>query len=349
MASPQQRTITVPDGFKYHIPTFHEHKVSPEELEDWRVDGSLYSLTFADSGSYMLEYPATKPFDANQILFARPKVCPPLHVMKEEWEGEKCPDCMKNDKDHITGWKHQEDAYSNAFATLNDMNVAEVQFNEVIMGPTFETIMYSVLLTTATYRRKYVFIRWHMEEVYPSSWDGMSTLTESVAKAAWDFLLVVEKDALLGKPLMVWDLNVDPEWGGKDAGISSMVFFFQVLVATHQLSNFSLQRLHTYHPAPELTPEQKKAYSIPTQEDEIVFFVAREVTLGMSSCTFSKGKMQVVKWHQMQKNQSKEKPSMCDECGVSASTRCSRCKKVYYCGKVCQAKGWKTHKPNCTQ
>jgi len=35
------------------------------------------------------------------------------------------------------------------------------------------------------------------------------------------------------------------------------------------------------------------------------------------------------------------------ECRGMTTTRCSRCKKVYYCSRVCQKADWKTHKEQC--
>lgn len=38
----------------------------------------------------------------------------------------------------------------------------------------------------------------------------------------------------------------------------------------------------------------------------------------------------------------------CDHCGKrGAKLRCGKCKKVTYCARDCQAKGWKTHKFAC--
>lgn len=43
---------------------------------------------------------------------------------------------------------------------------------------------------------------------------------------------------------------------------------------------------------------------------------------------------------------------MCEECGVIGNvkvdlSKCSRCKKAYYCGKKCQLKAWPKHKKAC--
>ena len=37
----------------------------------------------------------------------------------------------------------------------------------------------------------------------------------------------------------------------------------------------------------------------------------------------------------------------CRCCGKAASLRCSKCKKVFYCGKECQARDWPIHKKEC--
>ncbi|KAJ3055577.1 Zinc finger MYND domain-containing protein 10 [Rhizophlyctis rosea] len=37
----------------------------------------------------------------------------------------------------------------------------------------------------------------------------------------------------------------------------------------------------------------------------------------------------------------------CAKCGHVAMQRCSRCKNEWYCGRVCQVKAWKSHKPAC--
>lgn len=37
----------------------------------------------------------------------------------------------------------------------------------------------------------------------------------------------------------------------------------------------------------------------------------------------------------------------CPNCGKVAFTKCTGCKQVYYCGKDCQKKHWKLHKPEC--
>jgi hypothetical protein len=39
----------------------------------------------------------------------------------------------------------------------------------------------------------------------------------------------------------------------------------------------------------------------------------------------------------------------CRVCKAKSTTRCSRCKNVYYCGVECQTKHWKEHKKNCTK
>ena len=39
--------------------------------------------------------------------------------------------------------------------------------------------------------------------------------------------------------------------------------------------------------------------------------------------------------------------NQCTICGKDADKKCSRCKKVAYCSKECQAGNWKTHKYDC--
>jgi len=47
---------------------------------------------------------------------------------------------------------------------------------------------------------------------------------------------------------------------------------------------------------------------------------------------------------------SKEEVTMlCDVCDEDAGSRCSRCEKVYYCGRECQRLDWKTHKKTCNK
>ena len=38
---------------------------------------------------------------------------------------------------------------------------------------------------------------------------------------------------------------------------------------------------------------------------------------------------------------------VCVECGAEADKRCSLCAEVWYCGRDCQVKGWKAHRPLC--
>jgi hypothetical protein len=38
----------------------------------------------------------------------------------------------------------------------------------------------------------------------------------------------------------------------------------------------------------------------------------------------------------------------CEQCHRPAKNLCSNCKAVYYCGRECQTKHWKFHKPGCT-
>lgn len=37
----------------------------------------------------------------------------------------------------------------------------------------------------------------------------------------------------------------------------------------------------------------------------------------------------------------------CEACGETATTRCARCKAVFFCGRECQKKAWRTHKKEC--
>jgi hypothetical protein len=37
----------------------------------------------------------------------------------------------------------------------------------------------------------------------------------------------------------------------------------------------------------------------------------------------------------------------CGACGQPADQRCSLCKSEWYCGRQCQVKSWKQHKPIC--
>mmetsp|Transcript_4089 Transcript_4089/g.9504 ORF Transcript_4089/g.9504 Transcript_4089/m.9504 type:complete len:269 (-) Transcript_4089:87-893(-) len=37
----------------------------------------------------------------------------------------------------------------------------------------------------------------------------------------------------------------------------------------------------------------------------------------------------------------------CALCKTEATSSCSRCKKVWYCGRICQREHWKEHKPQC--
>jgi len=37
----------------------------------------------------------------------------------------------------------------------------------------------------------------------------------------------------------------------------------------------------------------------------------------------------------------------CNSCSKVATTKCTGCKQVYYCGRDCQRKNWKLHKPTC--
>lgn len=39
--------------------------------------------------------------------------------------------------------------------------------------------------------------------------------------------------------------------------------------------------------------------------------------------------------------------SLCSVCGKEATTKCSICKKAYYCSKECQKNAWPQHKPVC--
>lgn len=40
---------------------------------------------------------------------------------------------------------------------------------------------------------------------------------------------------------------------------------------------------------------------------------------------------------------------ICVVCGEMADKRCSVCQRVWYCGRKCQVKDWKTHKQRCSQ
>ena len=40
---------------------------------------------------------------------------------------------------------------------------------------------------------------------------------------------------------------------------------------------------------------------------------------------------------------------VCAECGGEADKRCSLCAEVWYCGRECQVKGWKAHRPMCEE
>ena len=40
-------------------------------------------------------------------------------------------------------------------------------------------------------------------------------------------------------------------------------------------------------------------------------------------------------------------PPKCAVCGEEASKRCGRCRNEWYCGRECQVKQWKKHKPVC--
>lgn len=37
----------------------------------------------------------------------------------------------------------------------------------------------------------------------------------------------------------------------------------------------------------------------------------------------------------------------CEECGTEGAKRCAGCGEVGYCGKACQARGWKAHRRVC--
>ncbi|CAB9515472.1 expressed unknown protein [Seminavis robusta] len=38
---------------------------------------------------------------------------------------------------------------------------------------------------------------------------------------------------------------------------------------------------------------------------------------------------------------------LCRNCDENASSKCSNCKQVWYCGRDCQKSDWKTHKKDC--
>ncbi|KNE54250.1 hypothetical protein AMAG_00242 [Allomyces macrogynus ATCC 38327] len=40
-------------------------------------------------------------------------------------------------------------------------------------------------------------------------------------------------------------------------------------------------------------------------------------------------------------------PPKCATCGQSAEHRCAKCRSEWYCGRACQVKAWKAHKPVC--
>ena len=44
---------------------------------------------------------------------------------------------------------------------------------------------------------------------------------------------------------------------------------------------------------------------------------------------------------------------LCKVCGKGANGErlrcCSKCRKIYYCGKECQHKDWASHKPACAK
>eukprot|EP00929_Paragymnodinium_shiwhaense_P121154 TRINITY_DN9329_c0_g2_i1.p1 TRINITY_DN9329_c0_g2~~TRINITY_DN9329_c0_g2_i1.p1 ORF type:complete len:719 (+),score=198.73 TRINITY_DN9329_c0_g2_i1:160-2316(+) len=42
-------------------------------------------------------------------------------------------------------------------------------------------------------------------------------------------------------------------------------------------------------------------------------------------------------------------PQLCANCGKPSSTRCSKCRMEWYCGKDCQSKRWKEHKKECAE
>jgi hypothetical protein len=37
----------------------------------------------------------------------------------------------------------------------------------------------------------------------------------------------------------------------------------------------------------------------------------------------------------------------CGKCGSAATSRCSKCKTEWYCGRACQVKAWSEHKGIC--
>src|SRR5687767_3575076 len=41
------------------------------------------------------------------------------------------------------------------------------------------------------------------------------------------------------------------------------------------------------------------------------------------------------------------KEKSCKVCGKETNGGCGRCKRVYYCSKICQVRDWKSHKKRC--
>jgi len=59
------------------------------------------------------------------------------------------------------------------------------------------------------------------------------------------------------------------------------------------------------------------------------------------------------KKHQLQDQMAKKNAKTlagtqkCEVCPIFTSSRCEKCKQVYYCSKECQVGDWKLHKPAC--
>ena len=42
-------------------------------------------------------------------------------------------------------------------------------------------------------------------------------------------------------------------------------------------------------------------------------------------------------------------PEQCSVCGKESTSRCSKCKTVYYCSRECQLRDWPNHKQSCNK
>jgi len=219
---------------------------------------------------------------------------------------------------------------------------------------------YAVTVSTTSFRRTYEFISWHIAENYPSSWKELSIQGESLAKAAWDLVYVLEKDTFAGRTVAIWCLDVEET---TDALLTAMVTFFQVFSSMHGIK-LSFNRLVSCHPVPPLTDEDAARFKI---LETLTYLVEREEMLGVSSFTFQKGKMIAgKKWHELSdsfKSTNKKTSdrnigsggsdssgsSSCYVCGKMTTQKCSACKKVHYCSKDCQKINWRDHKPLCNK